>query len=285
MPNLPRRLYLPKPDRAYWRAPRGSNHGLEYLAWGERRFGDAPMPCSRHDGWVFTVMEAGAPLVVTEGGTSRFEAGTALIMGPDFAYGWSDARRRSCRLLQWMFRRPLTQLFLRQRPAYYAKIRLTPAVLKRLRLIHAMCREEIRTGGPAMDMALDALQRLLEATLNGCRLTTSTEAKPASLLQPGLAWIDSHLEAEQPVARLADFLGISVSTLFRRFKSELGESPHTYFRRQRMELARRKIAAGRPVKEVAFVLGYRHAEDLSRAYRRHFGFSPKKLPEANNLQR
>jgi AraC-like DNA-binding protein len=275
MPNLPRRLYLPKPDRAYWRAPLGASHGLKYLAWGERRFGDAPMPCSRHDGWVFTVMEAGAPLVVTEDGSAKFESGTVLIIGPDHAFGWSDARTRKCRVLQWMFRQLLTQPFLRQPPDYFAKIRLHPTALKRVQLIHAICREEVLTGGPAMDMTLDALQRLLEATLQGCLETTSTEKHPPSPLQAGLDWIDSHLETAQPVARLADFLGMSVSKLFRRFKAELGESPHAYFRRRRMELVRREITAGRPVKEVAFALGYRHAEDLSRAYRRHFGSSPK----------
>lgn len=285
MPNLPRRLYLPKPDRAYWRAPRGASHGLEYLAWGERRFGDAPMPCSRHEGWAITAMEAGSPLVVTEAGTSRFETGTVLIMGPDHAYGWSDAKRRSCRLLHWLFRQPLTPPFRRQRTDYFARIELSPDVFERLRQIHAICREEVRTGGPALDLTLDALQRLLEATLHGCRKTSTTGETPNLSLRPGLAWIESHLEAAQPVARLADFLGMSVSTLFRRFKAELGENPYSYFRRHRMELAHRQIAAGRPVKEVAFALGYRHAEDLSRAYRRHFGFPPKKRDKGKVLRK
>lgn len=274
MSTLPRRLYLPRPDRAYWRATATTKHGLQYLAWGERRFGDSPMPCSRHDGWVFAVLEAGSPLVVTQVGTSRFDAGTALIMGPDHAYGWADTKRLPCRMLLWMYRNPQTALLANEDSASRLEIRLSPPVLKRVQLIHAMCRDESQRAGRTADTALDALQRLLEATLMAEVDARGSKGEDAAILQSGLQWIAAHLDTAQPAARLADYLGISVSTLFRKFKSELGESTHDYFLRMRMEAARRKFAEGTSVKEAAFQLGYRHAGDLSRAYHRHFDSSP-----------
>ncbi|MCX7886899.1 MAG: helix-turn-helix domain-containing protein [Verrucomicrobiae bacterium] len=44
----------------------------------------------------------------------------------------------------------------------------------------------------------------------------------------------------------------------------------------RMERARQLLAEGRLVKEVAFALGYRHANDFSRAYKKFSGHMPRR---------
>jgi AraC-like DNA-binding protein len=74
------------------------------------------------------------------------------------------------------------------------------------------------------------------------------------------------------VARLCDYLNVSQSTLYRVFSEAEGTSPLAWFHRARMEEARTRLANGTvSVKEVAHALGYDHASDLSRAYRRYFG--------------
>lgn len=275
MPSaLPRRLLLPRRDRAHWQAAADEGHDLQYLAWGERRFGDAPLPCTRHDGWVFAVCEAGQPWHVTENARRRFSAGTALIMGPDHAYGWADSTGKKCRMLLWMWRRPVTRWLGVDRDDGWREIRLEPERVQRLQLLHALCREEVRLAGPAMPDALRALQALLETTLARPHAPQGTHSQAGQRLELAQRWMESHLDSPQPAARLADYLGVSVSTLYRIFQSELGHSPDEHFHALKMQAARRQLETGAAVKAVAFRLGYRHPGDLSRAYQRHFGVAP-----------
>lgn len=97
---------------------------------------------------------------------------------------------------------------------------------------------------------------------------------------PGtVVWIlrilTAHLDSKEPVARLCDYLNLSQSTLYRRFRAEIGVGPLDRFQELRMNEAKRLLSEeGVTVKEAAFRLGYSHFNDLSRAYRKHFGKSP-----------
>ena len=60
------------------------------------------------------------------------------------------------------------------------------------------------------------------------------------------------------------------------FQSHSGQSPQAVALELRMQRARQRLADGIiPVKQVAYELGYGHANDFSRAYKRHFGVSPE----------
>jgi transcriptional regulator GlxA family with amidase domain len=60
------------------------------------------------------------------------------------------------------------------------------------------------------------------------------------------------------------------------FTAAEGISPLACFHQARMDRARDLLAAGEhSVKQVAYALGYQHANDLSRAYRRRFGKPPR----------
>lgn len=74
---------------------------------------------------------------------------------------------------------------------------------------------------------------------------------------------------------LADSLGISRGHLWRVFKHVLGVSPQDYILARRMELAKRELAAGTSVADVARLCGYSDTPSFSRAFRRHTGVSPR----------
>jgi transcriptional regulator GlxA family with amidase domain len=95
-------------------------------------------------------------------------------------------------------------------------------------------------------------------------------------LELALRWMAQNLAVPNPVAGLCDYLQVSQITVHRLFRDHLGEPPATHHLRLRMDRARQLLMDGNSsVKEVAHVLGYRHANDLSRAYKRWFGCSPK----------
>jgi AraC family transcriptional regulator of arabinose operon len=117
---------------------------------------------------------------------------------------------------------------------------------------------------------------IFEETLRREVLDSDTDSAPISdLVLQADAWMAAHLDSKEPVARLCDYLNISQSSLYRRFRKEAGISPLERFQQLRMTEAKRLLAGGgSTVKEIAFDLGYAHFNDLSRAYRKHFGKSP-----------
>jgi AraC family transcriptional regulator of arabinose operon len=274
--DLPRTFSLPTPDRPHWRTPglAVGDHDLQYLAWGERRYGETPMPCARHYGWVYAVVERGAPTLVTPTARYRLAPRCALVLGPDFGFGWSDTGRRSCRIVLWMWRCPATPLLPAAQLDFFQQTVVDAATLARLQLVHSLCREQVQSADRATPAALAGLHQVLEATM----VRTATESEPdhqrTTRLEFAVRWMESHFDSRQPVARLADYLGVSASTLRRLVKGQFGCSPDEHFLRLKMALAKRELAAGAPVKAVAFRLGYKHPGDLSRAFRRHVGASP-----------
>jgi len=56
---------------------------------------------------------------------------------------------------------------------------------------------------------------------------------------------------------------------------ELGETPSAYLQRLKMERASENAGRGQTVKEVAYALGYTHANDFSRAFKAATAKTPK----------
>ena len=68
---------------------------------------------------------------------------------------------------------------------------------------------------------------------------------------------------------------ISAAYLRRIFREAYGMPPSAYLIRIRMENARHLLREGRSVTETAAAVGYSDIYPFSRAYKRHFGTSPK----------
>jgi transcriptional regulator GlxA family with amidase domain len=92
-------------------------------------------------------------------------------------------------------------------------------------------------------------------------------------LHLAMEWLQKQIGATNPVQALCDYLQVSASTLNRLFYAHLGCSPQAHIHAARMEYAL-ELARNHPIKEIAFLLGYKHSNDLSRAlsrYRRRRG--------------
>ena len=93
------------------------------------------------------------------------------------------------------------------------------------------------------------------------------------------AYIDANLRNPVTLADLASAAGVSVRTLQTAFQSDLGTSPMTYLRHQRLDRARAALAdastSARPsVGEVANDWGFNHLGRFAVEYRSRFGESP-----------
>jgi AraC family transcriptional regulator of arabinose operon len=274
--NIPRKTHLPPPDRAYWQVAQDTLP-LLYLAWGRRDYSSSPIPVSRHEGWIYFLVQTGAPTVTLEGGPRILGAGSLLVIGPECAYGLSAGR---CKTLCWMWRKPVNDVLAALPPETFMELRVPPGEIEDFAPLHALCRDEVMRSDAHSANALGGCQHLIESRI--ARLINGPDGNvDSTALKLNLArhWIPQHLDCPEPVSRLCDYLDISPAALNRLFRSNTGMSAMRYHHELRMNAALNWIKqGGMSIKEVAFALGYRHFNDFSRAFRIHFGRVPTEVP-------
>ncbi len=127
--------------------------------------------------------------------------------------------------------------------------------------------------GPMLEREL--LYRVLQ-TPHGAMLRQLAQADSRlSQVQRAVRWIRAHPTEQLRVEALASVASMSVSTLFRHFKSVTGLSPLAYQKQIRLQEARHRILTDpSAVATVASSVGYESASQFSREYARQFGMSP-----------
>jgi AraC family transcriptional regulator of arabinose operon len=268
-------LYLPARDRSFWKAD-DEAQPLLYLAWGTRDFHRQPIPASRHEGWVCVLIEEGAPTMMVRRQAVRMPAGTIALIGPDCPFGWKGTSSGHSKFRMWMWRSLAVSVGRTDLRASYVSRLLARHERQPFLHLHDLCRREVvRSAGPDPTY-LEGARILFECTIQRELLARRAEGDEApDAAASARDWMTAHLDSREPIARLCDYLNVSQSTLYRVFASAEGISPLAFFHRARMERARELLGSRTlSVKEVAHALGYEHANDLSRAYRRHFGEPP-----------
>jgi AraC family transcriptional regulator len=108
-----------------------------------------------------------------------------------------------------------------------------------------------------------------------------SEAQPLHTLTrtlPVLVHIQTHLEGDLSLDRLADRASLSPYHFQRVFQSVVGESPKQYTLRLRLERAAFQLKIRQAtILEIALAAGFRSHETFSRAFRRRFDMSPKEF--------
>jgi len=278
MARPPRHLYLPDPDRSYWQAAPGTDDPLRYLAWGRRDFRRQEIPASTHEGWVCVVVLEGTPTVLLNNRPIRLGRGFFALARENCPIGWTQKHDGESRILVWMWRRTIHPELTARADDFSSTGKLPAPAIARPQSLHDACRDDVLHPDRFSGAWQHGVQMQVEVLLLRNLLTEAHPACPATstrIVDEALAWMEAHLDSTEPIARLTDFLGVSQPTLHRIFSSATGKSPLSHFRRLRMEKARSLLATGVcSVKEVALSLGYMQANDFSRAYQKHFGFSP-----------
>ena len=80
--------------------------------------------------------------------------------------------------------------------------------------------------------------------------------------------------APPPLDEVAGLMGMHRTGALRRFRREVGATPHDYAMQIRLRLARRALAAGTRPADVAADLGFADQSHFTRAFVRHFGLPP-----------
>lgn len=88
-------------------------------------------------------------------------------------------------------------------------------------------------------------------------------------------YLNAHLTDDITIDFLADHFYLSRYHLMHSFKEETGCTIGNYLTTKRLLLARDQILQGEPITAVCYACGFHNYSTFSRAYRKHFGHSPR----------
>lgn len=130
--------------------------------------------------------------------------------------------------------------------------------------------------------AINLLRSLLLQAAD-CKIRFSESSKPlrfgaskgSELISRFKDLVEKHYTEHLEIARYCDLLGVSVVTLNRHVKSELGQTAKQVAQERLAIEARVALRSGeRSIKEVAFDLGFEDPLYFSRFFRKQFGAAP-----------
>jgi len=273
---LPRVLHLPPVGRPRWVCPKHLKLDLQYLSWGKRRFGESGIPISLHHGWVYCLVLQGNPILQLVSGAIPVQAGEILVLGPDCASGWTDNSVESvAELLTWVWNGGPRCPGLGPASGGLQTFTADRGLIRTLQQIHLLCRRELEKPDALSALALEELRFRMDVVIARFKTSNRLAPEPALRLELALRWLAQNVRERNPVASLCEYLQVSAVTLNRLFQAHLRESVASYHTRLRMERAGQLLNSdGVAVKEVAYELGYVHANDFSRAFKKFTGRNP-----------
>ena len=155
--------------------------------------------------------------------------------------------------------------------------KVAPRIVRQLQQIHAGCRQEVAHPDGLTPLALERLRLEPELCLGRMRQSQSPLPAASNRLDLAIRWMQHNLSVRRPVSFQCDYLQVSPSSLERLFLDNLGELPSSHFQRLKMQQATEFLKQDSlSVKEIAFTLGYRHANDFSRAFKSYTGRTPSR---------
>lgn len=91
-----------------------------------------------------------------------------------------------------------------------------------------------------------------------------------------LQGMEENIQTPLSAGALADQAGVSVRALNRLVHESLGDAPMSYYRKVRLQAARRMLFySDLAIRDVAFACGFGSPEVFSRCFKAHFGVSPR----------
>jgi transcriptional regulator GlxA family with amidase domain len=135
-------------------------------------------------------------------------------------------------------------------------------------------------------MADLALQELI-VQITQCQNLKGIEENKLSESNPYFALvvelIQVNLTSKINLKVVAETVGLSMTSLYRLFKKEIGISPVEYIILERIKLAKQLLQdQSMYVKNVSYEAGFEDANYFIRAFKLHEGITPKQYQQLNN---
>lgn len=104
----------------------------------------------------------------------------------------------------------------------------------------------------------------------------------SELMQAAQAYLLKNVTHNISLEELAAHVGLSPYHFLRRFRATFGMPPHTYRLQQRIHLAKRMLADGTPIVQVALDTGFTDQSHFTRRFKTFVGTTPRQYQIANH---
>ena len=126
----------------------------------------------------------------------------------------------------------------------------------------------------SMKKAWEMMVQLNRAALSNRIEYLSTTASNHKMIHV-IDYLNAHLTDDITIDFLAEHFYLSRYHLMHAFKEETGYTIGNYLTTKRLLLARDQIAQGESITTACYACGFHNYSTFSRAYRKHFGCSPR----------
>ncbi len=282
--SYPIALTLPPRKYSYWKPSQNFPDTLLYLSWGKRLFGKNPIPTTKHQGWAYMIVTSGKSILHIKEDKIPVNTYDFLVIPPNVPYGIS-ANSSKCETEQfcWIWKNPPHQLPAASTENQWFHSSINPHHIPIIERLHIETRRQLESFDDQTIHALKGIRLGLDVewirTYSKKKEPTVSEMR----FNQAVAWMQDHLEETRPIECLQDYLQISSTTLKRLFLSRTKQSPQNYFQDIKFKKAYEMLASSEhpSVKYVAITLGYKHMNDFTRAFQKHFSISPSSLTKSN----
>jgi AraC family transcriptional regulator len=253
---------------------------LQYLTFGDRRFGIHPMPPHTRLNWEFyAVIKGKCAPVLPAGPDLNLRERQLWVFPPETPHGWKGEQRAECQIVCFHFAfvpSPLRELAQARRfqecPVNENQVARLTVMAQELRphFEQPTSFSHIIFERALLELTFMALANVKEEPLPELTQTMGHKVNVA------IAWYMEHLSEAPRIEDVACKLHISPSNLRQIFMLTLHESPQSAFKRLRLHRAMELMSESNlKLEAVAEQCGYSNASDFSRAFSREFKISPR----------
>jgi AraC-like DNA-binding protein len=126
----------------------------------------------------------------------------------------------------------------------------------------------------------DTLSKLI-AQYTTRRAPTALSNDSSELMQAAQAYLLENVTHNISLEELSAHVNLSPYHFLRRFRATFGMPPHTYRLQQRIHLAKRMLADGVPIVQVALDTGFTDQSHFTRRFKTFVGTTPRQYQMAN----
>lgn len=234
-------------------------------------------PKHTHDQFGIGLIEAGAQASFSGRGMVRAEAGDIICVNPNEVHDGMPVGESRAWSMLYFDPRLIGDLLNDIGEGSTGEMEFPSPVIRNSRM--AACFSALfpllADNGSPQDKLLreGLLLSLVAAVMNEGERRSRDSAVPAAI-DHARGLIDDDPAAPLTLAVLADACGLSQFQFLRAFSKATGLTPHAYLLQRRIQEARRLIAVGLPLAEVAFASGFADQSHMTRLFVRNFGVSP-----------
>ncbi|WP_136067596.1 AraC family transcriptional regulator [Modicisalibacter radicis] len=269
----------------FWRDARMPHVELRRVEDG-RRVGYAP---HSHTQWSLGAITAGESLFQYRDDRYSIQAGTLVMMNPDWVHACNPADTR-----------PWSYLMLYVDTAWLTRLRFDAGLLATPRwqdIATAVIRERhwfegyCRMAACLLNASRNLLDKQTAVVEYLAALMHELAGQPVqpptpipAILQELAAYLDSQAAKEISLDDLCQRSGYSPGHLIRAFKQHFGLTPHAYLINRRIQLGQRELKGGKPIAEAALSAGFSDQPHFQRTFKRLVAATPSQYRQSSREQ-